>query len=231
MKTERSLIMTMLLTASLLLGHGASAQVNELGWTLDSALKQIELQAKDFDSAMADFQAVWTDDGVETENGSGRIYFNDRSELRLVIDTPDERVLLIDGKYFYDYYPVQAYVDKYYLPKNTQKLIPYVNYGFTKTGRDLRDNFLVTLLGEDKIGDRRVLGLELTPKKEAVRAVTSRMELWIDQASWVPARQVLHHVSGGRTLVLNYTGTSTNLQLSPDLFKAKWPRGTEVIKR
>jgi len=230
MKTRHSAVIVAAVVG-ILLGQSVSAQVNELGWTLDSALKQIEIQAREFESSMSDLKGTWISDEVETENIEGRIYFNDRSELRLVVTAPADRVLLIDGKYLYDYYPVQAYVDKFYLPKNTTKLLPFANLGFTKTGRDLKDNYLVTLLGEEQIGDRRVLGLELTPKKDAIRAVTSRIELWIDQASWVPVRQVIYHVTSGAKLVLDYTGTSTNLHLNPDLFKAKWPRGTKVIKR
>ena len=47
------------------------AQTNELGWTLDSALKQIDRQADDFDTAMSDFTGQWSDAyirGVTPEN-------------------------------------------------------------------------------------------------------------------------------------------------------------------
>ena len=47
----------------------------------------------------------------------------------------------------------------------------------------------------------------------------------------MPVKQVVSHVASGDTLTVTYTGMARNLKLNPDLFKAKWPKGTQRIKR
>jgi outer membrane lipoprotein-sorting protein len=108
---------------------------------------------------------------------------------------------------------------------------PYARLGFTTTGKELKDDYLLTLLGEDRIGDRRVVGLELTPKSEKVRETVGNIRLWIDQASWMPVRQQIAHVSTGETLTIDYMGMARNLNLNPKLFDDDWPKGTHKIRR
>lgn len=57
------------------------------------------------------------------------------------------------------------------------------------------------------------------------------MQLWIDQASWMPAQQIISDTQSGDTLTVTYTHMARNLKLKPELFKASWPRGTQKIKR
>ena len=117
-----------------------------------------------------------------------------------------------------------------YLVERADRLEPFLRLGFTTTGKDLKDDFLLTSMGERDIGDSRTLGLELTPENEKTRTVMGRAQLWIDQASWMPTQQVLSSTATGEILTVTYTHTARNLALNPDLFKAKWPRGTDKDK-
>jgi outer membrane lipoprotein-sorting protein len=81
------------------------------------------------------------------------------------------------------------------------------------------------------IGDRRVIALELTPKDDEVRQTVGKVQLWIDQASWLPVRQVIDHTSNGETLTVNYANTSRNIKLNNKLFDDDWPKGTQKIKK
>ena len=85
----------------------------------------------------------------------------------------------------------------------------------------------MTSLGEKDISESRALGLELTPKKEKNREIVARLQLWIDQASWMPAQQIISDTQSGDTLTVTYT----HMARKPELFKASWPRGTQKIKR
>ena len=222
-------------TASLifiLVASGATAITNELGWTLDSTLKQVSRQAEDFDTALADIEARWTDDnGFITRERTGRMYINDKGEIRFAEFETGEHVILVKKNEVQDYDPTRALVERYSLSKHKDRLEPYVRLGFSSTGKDLKDDFLVTLLGEDQIEDRRVVGLELTPKKERVREVVANLRIWIDQASWMPVRHEIVHVSTGSTLTLTYRGMARNLKLNNELFKDRWPKGTQKIRR
>ena len=219
--------------AILCLPHMALAATNELGWTLDSALKQIDRQAQDFNTALADVEAKWQAAGQDRPHrtSTGRIYVNKEGVLRFNIESPEKRTVLATKNEVQEYDPVRALVDRYSLSKHKTRLEPYARLGFTTTGKDLRDDYLVTLLGEDFVDGRRLVGLELTPKKERAREVVARLQLWIDQASWMPVKQVIVHVASGDTLTVTYYGMARNLKLNPDLFKARWPKGTQELKR
>lgn len=209
-----------------------NAQENELGWTMESAIKQLDQQGRDFETVLAQIEVEWQgeDDGSDNIR-SGRIYFNDDGDFRIHGTAPDERVLLVEGRSLHLYDPAASQVTEINLSRNKDRLEPFMRLGFSVTGRDLEDNYLITFSGEDNFGDRRILKLELTPKKDSVRAVVSKIEIAFDQASWLPVRQIISHTSGTKTVTVLYTGTARNLNLNPKLFRDDWPRGTKKVRK
>ena len=206
----------------------AVAQNNELNWTMDRAVRQLDRQGSDLESVLAEVDVEWSGSAQDADRiRSGRIYINDRGEFRITADMPKKRTILKEGNSVHFYDPEAQQVDTYSLNRHKDRLEVYIPLGFTITGKDLEDDFLVTFIGEETIGDRRTLGLELTPERDSVRAVVSKIRIWFDEASWLPARQEISHTSGGSTLTVNYSGTARNLDLNPDLFRDDWPRGTE----
>ena len=232
MTLERTSIYT-LVVALAVSGIGVlNAQSPEIRWTLDDALKQIDRQAGDFKTALARIEVVRTDrDGNEVRSGTGTGFVNEDGEIRYNIDDPDGRVLLLTSRDVYIYTHDRALVEQYSLSKHKSRLEPYVRLGFSTTGKHLKDDYIVTSLGEHDIGESRALGLELTPKKEKAREIVAEIELWIDQASWMPTRHVISDTQSGDTLTVTYTHMARNLKLKPELFKTSWPRGTQKIKR
>jgi outer membrane lipoprotein-sorting protein len=156
---------------------------------------------------------------------------NKTGNIRIMVKGADAREILVTRSEVLEYNPSQELVEKYSISKHPNRLEPYARLGFTTTGKDLKDNYLVTLVGEDVIRGERVLGLELTPKKESVRQVVSKVTLWFNEASWMPVRQIVEHVSNRETLTVEYQGAARNLKLNPELFQAKWPRGTKTVRR
>ena len=206
----------------------ASAQQNELGWTMERAIKQLDRQGSDFESVLAEVEVNSSEaetDPLQIE--SGRIYLNARGEFRLNANTPVKGTILLDRSTVYHYDPQAQIVKEYSLSKHKDRLEAFIPLGFSTTGKDLDEDFLVTFIGEDTIGDRRTLGLELTPKSDKMRAVVSRIQIWVDESSWLPARQVISRAGGGQELTITYSGTARNLALNPDLFDDDWPRGTK----
>lgn len=213
---------------ALVLCMPAAAQNNELNWTMDRAVRQLDRQGSDLESVLSEVDVEWT--GAAQDNDrirSGRIYINERGEFRISADMPKKRTILKEGNSVHFYDPEAAKVDIYSLSRHKDRLEIYIPLGFSTTGKDLEDDFLVTFIGEETIGDRRTLGLELTPERDDVRAVVAKIRIWFDQASWLPARQEISNASGGATLTVNYSGTARNLDLNPELFRDDWPRGTD----
>lgn len=220
------------MSALLLMIGSAMAAENELGWTLDSALKQVERQSKDFSSLLADVHAVSKDpQGEVMDELAGRLYMNKNGDIRIRVGDGSGREMLVTHSEVQEYDPAQQLVERYSLSKHKDRMEPFARLGFTTTGKDLKDDFLVTMLGEDNIRGERTLMLQLTPKSDRDRQIVSSITLWINQASWMPMRQVIEEVAAGRTLAIEYEGTARNLNLNPDFFKANWPRGTKRVSR
>ena len=205
----------------------SGAQENELNWTMERAVRQLDRQGSDLESVLAEIDVNWTGSAQGDRLHNGRIYFNNRGEFRVTNDSPNNGVVMLEGNTLHFYDADAATVNEYSLSRHKNRLETYLPLGISTTGKDLERDFLVSFIGEETIGDRRTLGLELTPESDSVRAVVSRIQIWFDEASWLPARQIITQGSGGSTLTINYTGTARNLDLNPDLFNDDWPRGTE----
>jgi outer membrane lipoprotein-sorting protein len=121
-------------------------------------------------------------------------------------------------------------VEEYSLRTHKDRLEPYIRLGFSTTGKDMEDDYLITILGEETIGDSRTLVMELTPEKDSVRETVGKVKLWINQSSWMPKRQAFSSTSDGTTLTITYSGMARNLKLNPDLFREDWPREAEKVK-
>lgn len=231
MMTLRNTLPLLLLLAATLVTGTARAEGPSIQWDLKDALKQIDRQADDFKTLLARVEIVRRKiSGEEVSREQGTVLINSDGRIRLDMDSPRQRSYLLLSRDLYIHYPERKQVERYSLSKHKARLEPYIRLGFTTTGKDLKDDFLLTSLGEQDIGDSRTLGLDLTPEKERTREVVSGVQLWIDQASWMPTRQVVSATATGETVEITYSLTARNLNLNPDLFKTKWPRGTDKVK-
>jgi outer membrane lipoprotein-sorting protein len=203
------------------------SQAPAIEWSLDDAVRQIERQVGDFQTAMARVEVVWTDgDGAEESRTTGTTFIREDGRFRVRFDG-GERETLVDRNTVMMYDATASLVKEYSVRSHPDRLEPYARLGFSVTGKDLEDDYLLTIMGEDEIGSSRALVLELTPEREAVRQVVRNIRLYIDQASWMPVRQEISATAGGRTLTMTYSGMARNLKLNPELFQENWPRGTD----
>lgn len=220
-----------LLAVSAMTVAPAFADGPKITWDLKDALKQVDRQADDFQTAMARVEIVRRDlGGTELSRETGTVFIDRKGKIRLDADAPNQRTLLVTSSYLYIHFPSEERVESYKLSKHKGRMEPFMRLGFTDSGRDLEDDYLLTSLGERDIDSNRTLGLELTPEREKSRAVMGKAQLWIDQASWMPAQQVITASSRGEEITLTYSFVARNLELNPDLFENKWPRGTDKQK-
>lgn len=207
------------------------AQAPAISWSLDSAIRQIERQAEDFETGMARVETVRTkDDGTEVSKSIGTGFIHKDGDMRFNIDG-GQLVTFVDRHTVSHYDAGAKTVEEYSLSKHKDRLEPFVRLGFSTTGKDMKKDYLITVIGEEHIGDARTVVLELTPERDSVRETVRLVRLYIDQASWMPVRQVFKATSDGTTLTITYTGMARNLDLKPELFKDRWPRGTDTIKK
>lgn len=119
--------MARLLKGALLcmLATSGLAAVNELSWTLDSALTQLDRQTRDFDSVLAEVSASWTAETGEPRPAlNGRIYINGDGIVRVRQDSPEERTVLVGGRDVQVYDPVRALVEVFPLRGHPERWEP-----------------------------------------------------------------------------------------------------------
>ena len=118
--------------------HGVFAQENELGWTMERAVKQLDRQGQGFETVLAEANIEWKDkDGMVDKTVNGRIYMNDDGDVRLSAQQPTEYTMLLSGPTLYEHDPAKAVVEEYRLSQHKDRLEPFVALGFSTTGKDL----------------------------------------------------------------------------------------------
>jgi len=121
-------------------------------------------------------------------------------------------------------------VEQYDLGKRRSLVDQFLLLGFGTSGSEMQKGYLVTLLGEEEMDKRQVLKLELTPKSEEVRNQVSKIHIWIDESTWLPAQQQFFETGSGDYLLIRYTNVVRNVRLTDTDFKPHWPKGVTHFK-
>ena len=200
-------------------------------WTADTVLAQLDHTAGDFHSLTADIEhtkvtVVVDDKSTET----GQIFVRRDEKMRIEIAKPDPKTILRNGGTLYVYTPKIKRVEEYDLGKRKTLVDQYVLLGFGTKGSDLKKSYAVTLQGEETLDNRKTLLLELTPKSDQVRDQISKIQMWIDQSTWVPVQQKFYETGSGDYFIFHYTNIARNTRLPDSTFKPDWPKDVTKIK-
>jgi outer membrane lipoprotein-sorting protein len=203
----------------------------QTNWTLDNVLKQMDAQAAGFHSLTADLErtkvtVVVNDKSVE----SGKISVRSDDKMRIEVTQPDARTILRDGDNFYIYNPKIHRVEEYNLGKKKSVVDQFLLLGFGTSGSSLKESYTVTLQGEDTVENRKVLLLELLPKTDEVRKQLSKIQLWLDEASWLPVQQQFFETGSGDYFIIRYRNINRNVRIPDSEFKPHWPHGTTKVQ-
>jgi outer membrane lipoprotein-sorting protein len=209
-------------------GWGASPQNN---LTLEGVLKQLDTQAGDFHSLTADLErtkvtVVVNDKSTE----SGKIFVRRDDKMRIELTLPDPRTILRDGNDFYIYNPKIHRVEEYNLGKKKSLVDQFLLLGFGTSGSELKKSYSIALQGEESLDNRKVVLLELLPKSEDIKNQLSKIQLWIDESTWLPAQQKFYETGSGDYFIIQYKNIARNLRITDAEFKPHWPRGTTRVK-
>jgi outer membrane lipoprotein-sorting protein len=225
-------VLPVLVTVVSFLGAIAiSAAPGQGHWTLESALKQLDNEARSFHSLTAGMErtkvtVVVNDKSTE----SGKIFVRRDDKMRIEITAPDAKTILRTGNDVFLYNPKINQVEEYDLGKHRALVDQFLLLGFGTSGNDLQKGYLVTMLGEEEMDKRQVLKLELTPKSDDVRKQFSKIYIWIDESTWLPAQQQVFETGSGDYFLIRYTNVVRNPKLSDNEFKQHWPKGATRIK-
>ena len=222
------LILALIATAIAL---GASAAQTTAKWTTAGVLDMMDKSAKDFRSLTADIEnvkytAVVQDKSTET----GQIWVRHDQKMRIEFTKPETRTILRTGDSLFLYNPKLNRVEEYDLGKNRAMADQYIRLGFGTKSEDLKKSYLVTVTGEEQFDNRKTVVVELTPKSDQIRSQITRIQMWIDEASWLPIQQKIYETGSGDYISFHYTNMMKNLKINESKFKQDWPKNASREK-
>lgn len=219
------------LVAASFLSPARAAGSQQTSWTLENVLKQMDAQAASFHSLSADLErtkvtVVVNDKSTET----GQIFVRSDDKMRIEVTQPDPRTILRDGDNFYIYNPKIHRVEEYNLGNKKSVVDQFLLLGFGTSGTSLKESYTISLQGEETLDNRKVILLELLPKTEEVRKQLSKIQLWLDESSWLPVQQQFFETGSGDYFIIHYQNIKRNVHIPDNDFKPHWPRGTTKVQ-
>ena len=210
---------------------GACAAQSNASWTIDGVLAMMDKSARDFHTLTADMEHLkYTAVVKDTSTETGHIFVRRDDKMRIEIVKPDSRTILRTGDSLFVYTPKINRVEEFNLGKNRSMIDQYVRLGFGTKSEDMKKSYLVTVLGEEELDHKKTVMLELTPKSDQVRSQITKIQMWIDEASWLPIEQKFFETGSGDYVLFHYTSVMKNLKINDAKFKQDWPKGVNHVK-
>jgi len=205
--------------------------VPESNWTVENVLKQMDAQAADFKSLTADMDrtkvtVVVNDKSTE----SGHISVRRDDKMLIEVTQPDARTILRNGDIFYIYNPKIHRVEEYNIGKKKSLVDQFLLLGFGTSGSSLKESYTITVQGEETLDGHKVVRLELLPKTDDVRKQLSKIQLWLDESTWLPLQQQFFETGSGDYFIIHYRNMIRNARIPDNDFKPHWPHGTTVVQ-
>jgi outer membrane lipoprotein-sorting protein len=207
------------------------ASQNESRATTDSVLALMDKSADDFRSLTADLEQIkYTDVVKDTSTESGQIFVRRDQKMRIEYNKPDQRIILRTGDSLFIYTPKIKRVEEYNLGKHRDVVDQYMRLGFGTKSQNLRKSYDIKLTGEEEIENHKSFLLEFTPKSEDVRRQIAKIQMWIDQSSWLPVQQKFFLAGGADYFLVKYSSMMKNLRIPDAKFKPDWPKDATRVK-
>ncbi|HVM76494.1 MAG TPA: outer membrane lipoprotein-sorting protein [Candidatus Saccharimonadales bacterium] len=199
--------------------------------TLDFVLSMMDRSAQDFKSLTAAIDHIkYTAVVKDTSTESGEIFVRKDEKMRIDFQRPDPRTIIRNGDNLYIYTPKINRVEEYNIGKNRAMADQYLALGFGMRTDTLRKNYAVSLINEEELDGHKAAVLELVPKSDEVRKQINKIQMWVDEASWLPVQQKFFETGSEDYFISRYTKVMKNLKLGDGKFKPDWPKGTKIAK-
>jgi outer membrane lipoprotein-sorting protein len=204
---------------------------NTQQWTVEGVLAMMDKSARDFHSLTADIQHVkYTAVVQDTSTETGQITVRRDEKMRIEFSQPDPRTILRSGDSLFVYTPKINRVEEYNLGKNRAMVDQYVLLGFGTRSENVKKSYLIVVSGEEELDQHKTVVIELAPKSDEIRNQISKIQMWIDESSWLPIQQKFFEAGSGDYFLFHYTSVIKNLKIGDAKFKQDWPKGVNRVK-
>ncbi len=199
--------------------------------TLDNVLQLMDHAGQGFKSLSADIEHIkYTAVVKDTSTETGKIWVRKDSKMRIDFLNPDPRSIIRDGDHLYIYTPKISRVEEYNIGKHLDMADQYLALGFGSQSEHLKKNFQISLAPDDTLDGRKMAVLELVPLNEDAKKEINKIQIWVDEASWLPVQQKFFETGSGDYFISKYTNVLENLKIGDSKFKPDWPKGTKIEK-
>ncbi|HXY26049.1 MAG TPA: outer membrane lipoprotein-sorting protein [Candidatus Acidoferrum sp.] len=230
MKHGRALFVLVAVLFGALASMAQSAQTSG-GWKIEGVLGMMDRSAQDFHTLTADIEHVkYTAVVKDTSTETGHIFVRKDEKMRIEFVNPDPRTILRLGESLFLFNPKINRVEEYDLGKNKALVDQYVRLGFGTREDDLKKSYLVSVVGEEELDKKKTVVLELTPKSEQVRNQILKIQMWVDESSWLPIQQKFFEAGSGDYFLFHYINAMKNLKIADAKFKQDWPKNVTRVK-
>jgi outer membrane lipoprotein-sorting protein len=207
------------------------AAQNGSNWTIEGVLGMMDRSAQDFHTLTADIEHIkYTAVVKDTSAETGHIFVRRDEKMRIEIAQPDLRTILRTGDSLFIYNPKINRVEEFDLGKNRSMVDQYVLLGFGTKSDNIRKSYLVSVVGEEELDHKKTVVLELTPKSDQIRNQIIKIQMWIDEASWLPIQQKFFEAGSGDYFLFHYINAIKNLKIGDGKFKQDWPKSVSRVK-
>ena len=229
--TKERLIPSILALGAVAFAISAGASQTTAKWTTESVLGMMDRSAKGFRSLTADIENTkYTAVVKDTSTETGKIWVRHDQKMRIEFTKPEPRTILRTGNSLFLYNPKLNRVEEYDLGKNSAMVDQYIRLGFGTKSEDLKKSYVVAFTGEEELDKRKAVLLELTPKSEQMRSQITRIQMWIDEATWLPIQQKFYETGSGDYILFHYTNALEDLKINESEFKQDWPKNASHEK-
>jgi len=201
---------------------------------LDGVLANMDRAARNFTSMEAKitrlkYMALL--DSKDTESGMIYVRRDNKGRVQMAIHfkEPYEYYLAVNRDKAEIYRPRIATVEEYNISKHRDTFQQGLLLGFGTTEKYLRDSYDMRLLGEDTVGDRPTVHLELIPKSDGTRRQVPKIELWVSTKTWQAVQQKPHQPGGEDYRIFTYDDVKQNVKLDDKVFNLSTPKGTKRV--
>lgn len=200
-------------------------------WTIEGVLGLMDRSARDFHTLTADIEHIkYTAVVEDTSAETGHIFVRRDEKMRIEIAKPDLRTILRTGDSLFVYNPKINRVEEFDLGKNRSMVDQYVLLGFGTKSDNIKKSYLVSVVGEEELDHKKTVVLELTPKSDQIRNQIIKIQMWIDEASWLPIQQKFFEAGSGDYFLFHYSNAIKNVKIGDGKFKQDWPKSVSRVK-
>ena len=182
-------------------------------------IKNVQKKYDDIENFEASFEKIETFQLTGTKNvTSGKLYVKNGKKYRF--ETEDQ-LIISDGKTVWTHNRInnQVLIDK--VRKNSGALLPRdILFKFPKT-------HYATLLGEDKVNNKKAYIVKLEPKED-VQSYFSSIKIWVIDKKWQIVKIEITDLNGNKS-IFNLSKISTQKDLPDELFTFKATPDMDVV--